>query len=212
MIYKINFSKLEEIFVSGLANVTLNKGDSVIFNTKTGEEFGIVTKIFEKTERKTSARIIRKATPEDIETYKKICEESIRIFNLCKDKSVEHKLPIKLIETRLQFDNRILHIYYIAEQKINLKSFLKEIANIYKGKIEVHSVGSRESVRQFKPCGVCGRHVCCSAFLTEFIPIGMDLIELQNLSCGTSKLTGVCGRLMCCLAYEKEHYKQAEEK
>lgn len=212
MIYKVKISSIEEVFALSPPELSFNKDELVILNTRSGDEIGIILSALEETDKKISAKIIRKATSEDIEAYKKLLEKTIKTDVLCKDKATEFSLPIKVVETRIQFDNHTLHIYYVTEQKVNLKTFLKEISNVYKGKIEIHPIGSRESVKQFKPYGVCGRQVCCSRFLSEFTPIGADLIELQKLSCGNTKLTGVCGRLMCCLAYEKALYKTEETK
>ncbi|MFA5033323.1 MAG: regulatory iron-sulfur-containing complex subunit RicT [bacterium] len=208
MIYKLKIGEIEAVFATAPQNLSFDKDELVVVNARSGDEIGTILEIREKTDKKISAKIIRKLTPEDLDTYNKLLEENTKTNDLCKSKAIEFNLPIKVIETRIQFDNHTLHIYYVSEQKVNLKTFLKEVSNAYKGKIEVHPIGSRESVRQYNPYGICGRQVCCSKFLAEFTPIGTDLIELQNLSCGNTKLTGVCGRLICCLAYEKEYYKK----
>lgn len=204
MICQVQIEKGEIIFVACPDEIEPKIGDYIIIKLNEGEEISKVINILQAGE--TSAEIIRIASQEDIETYEKILKEEEEVFNLCKTKVKEMNLPIKIASTHIQFDKSVLRIDYLTDKKIGLKRLMKEIAKSHPQRIEFQQIGVRTYAKRFKAIGICGRPVCCSVFLNEFEPITVDLIKLQNLSCGASKLTGICGKLMCCLAFEKGPY------
>lgn len=209
MICQVQFELVEHIFASFPDEIQLKIGNYVIFKLNGGEEIGSVIKLVESGE--SSTQILRLATQEDIETYEKIKSEEQEVLNICKQKVKDMNLPIKIVNTHIQFDKTVLRIDYLAEKKIGLKRLMKEISHLHKERIEFHQIGVRSYAKKFKSIGICGRPVCCSIFLSEFEPITIDIIKLQNLSCGAPKLTGLCGKFMCCLAFEKVNYTGYKE-
>lgn len=206
MIYQIQFEDGENIFAPHSDDIQVGIGDYVVFKLNKGEEIGKVTKILQL--GNPSVSILRKATQEDIEAYKEIIAEEYGALELCRQKAKEMELPIKIAYTHIQFDKSILRIDYLSEKKIGLRRLMKEIAKFYKERIEFRQIGVRSYAKKFNGIGVCGNILCCRLFMSEFEPITVDLIKLQSLSCGASKLTGFCGKLMCCLAFEKENYTE----
>ncbi|MDI6840849.1 MAG: regulatory iron-sulfur-containing complex subunit RicT [bacterium] len=209
MICEVEFEDGEREFSFYPYELELKPGDFVIFKAKRGKEIGRIAKLLDSGE--SSTQIIQKATPDDIEEYKRIKVDELRIYNLCEEKAKELEIPIKVVTVHIQFDRSLIRVDFLSEKKIDLKSFMKEIAKVCKSRIELRQIGARDYAKRFNAYGICGRPVCCSAFLTEFESITLDFIRLQHLSCGTSKLTGVCGRLMCCLAYERKLYEEIEK-
>jgi cell fate regulator YaaT (PSP1 superfamily) len=211
MICKIQYEENEKIFSSCPNAIYPSVEDYVIFKHKGGEEIGRVLKQLPRGE--TSTEIIRIATKEDLKIYRGILEEEKEIFKLCEKKAKEMELPIKIASAHIQFDKSVLRIDFLAEKKVLLKRLVKEIAKIRKERIEFKQIGVRTYAKRFNLFGVCGRPICCGTFLREFKPVSIDLLKIQNLSCGTLKLTGLCGKLMCCLNYERELYeKEKKEK
>ena len=213
MICEITFGEGER--VGATHELPLQLGDWVIFEAQQvhlqkGQEIGKVTKLIKSGKLSTQlevAPLIRKATQQDMDEYKKIKEDELRTFEFCKEKVKDFGFPIKVVTVHIQFDRTLTKIDFLGEKKIDLKPLIKELTKVQKGRIELHQIGIRDYAKRFHAYGVCGRPVCCDSFLTEFEPITLDFVKLQHLSCGTSKLTGVCGRLVCCLAYERKLYK-----
>ena len=215
MIYQIQVEEWERILASSPDEVQfevspLKVGDYVIFKLNGGEEIGKVVKILQSEEAIT--KILRRATQEDMNVYQEVVSQEQSAFNICKEKAREMNIPMKIASTHIQFDKSILRIDFIAEKKLLLKHLIKELTKVYPQRIEFRQIGARSYAKQFCAVGICGRQICCNTFLKEFEPITIDLVKIQNLSCGTAKLTGICGKLICCLAYEKESYIQGNDK
>ncbi len=211
MIYQIQFEEWERTLASSPDEMQIKVSDYVIFELNAGEEIGKVVKILPSYPDKIGTKILRRATQEDINTYQEIVRQEQAVFNLCKEKVKEMNIPIKIAAIHIQFDKSILRVDFMAEKKLVLKHLMKELTKVYTQRIEFRQIGARSYAKQFCAVGVCGRQICCNTFLKEFEPITIDLVKLQNLSCGTAKLTGICGKLMCCLAYEKESYQQGKK-
>lgn len=210
MICEIEFREGEKIFSSFPQELQLKVDDYVIFKIKKGEEFGKIIKLFNS--GKITTNVFRKASPQDIEKHRRNEDDQFKLYELSREKAKEFGLPIKVATVHIQFDRSVLKIGFLAEKRVDLKLLMKELTKVFKGRIEVHQIGVRDYAKKFCAYGMCGRPICCQAFLSEFEPITLSFIKLQNLACGTPKLTGVCGRLMCCLAYESGFYKEAEKR
>ncbi|MCK4353389.1 hypothetical protein KAW65_08295 [candidate division WOR-3 bacterium] len=218
MICEIEFGEWKRKFSAFPQELCLKLGDLVIFklgegpasSSQGGEEIAKVIKLLKS--GKVSMVISRKASPEDITNYKKVKEDELKLYNLCKDKVKELDIPIKVTNVHIQFDRNLTRVNFIAEKRPDLKSLINELVKVYHGRMELHQIGVRDDARNFNSYGVCGRPLCCKTFLTEFEPVTINFIKAQKLACGASKLTGVCGRLMCCLAYEMDFYKEAEKR
>jgi cell fate regulator YaaT (PSP1 superfamily) len=205
MIYYIRFREADKIIASYSGETQPEVETHVVFESDGGEEIGKVFKLLDSGQ--ASTRIVRIATEEDIERRQKIAEEEQEVLKLCKEKAKELSIPIRVASTYIRFDRSVLHVDFLAEKKIGLRRLMKELAKVYPERIEFNQIGVRTFAKRFGALGVCGRSICCDSFLKEFKPITVDLMKLQNLSCGTAKLTGICGKLMCCLAYEREAYE-----
>jgi cell fate regulator YaaT (PSP1 superfamily) len=205
MIYYIRFREADKILASYSGETQPLVETHVVFESDGGEEIGKIFKVLDSGQ--ASTRIIRIATPEDIEKRREIEEEEQDVLKLCREKTKEMNIPIRVASTYIRFDRSVLHVDFLAEKKIGLRRLMKELVKVYPERIEFNQIGVRTFAKRFGALGVCGRSICCDSFLKEFKPITVDLMKLQNLSCGTAKLTGICGKLMCCLAYEREVYE-----
>jgi len=201
---KIHFFNPDELVV--------NKGDKVICETPNGEEFGEVLVPNRHVENEkiieSLNKILRIATNEDIkknENCKKLEKEA---FKVCQKKIQEHKLDMTLIEVESKFDNSKLLFYFTAEGRIDFRDLVRDLAAVYKTRIELRQIGVRDEVKRIGGNGVCGRELCCCSFLNDFETVSIKMAKEQNISLNPSKISGNCGRLMCCLKYENEVYEE----
>lgn len=186
--------------------------DFVIVETARGVEYGkVVLGRRELDETKFSANIkpvIRIATPEDKVKYEENKEKSKKAFNICLEKIAKHKLNMKLIEAEYTFDNNKVLFYFTADGRIDFRQLVKDLAAIFKTRIELRQIGVRDETKILGGIGICGRCLCCHTYLSEFAPVSIKMAKEQNLSLNPSKISGVCGRLMCCLTNEEETYEE----
>jgi len=194
----------------------INRNDSVIIQAERGEDAGIVKQQLSSDAKiNTSSRprsILRPASEEDITTIKEIREreaqnkkEVIRIIR-------RHGLVMKVVDVELQFDGNKMTVFFTADQRVDFRALVKELASEYKTRIEMRQIGVRDEARRVGGYGICGKEQCCSSFLTEFTPISTQDARVQDLPLNPSKLSGNCGRLLCCLKYEVDLYKQTKRK
>ena len=194
----------------------INRNDSVIIQAERGEDAGIVKQQLSSDAKiNTSSRprsILRPASEEDITTIKEIREreaqnkkEVIRIIR-------RHGLVMKVVDVELQFDGNKMTVFFTADQRVDFRALVKELASEYKTRIEMRQIGVRDEARRVGGYGICGKEQCCSSFLTEFTPISTQDARAQDLPLNPSKLSGNCGRLLCCLKYEVGLYKQTKRK
>ncbi|HNQ34612.1 MAG TPA: regulatory iron-sulfur-containing complex subunit RicT [bacterium] len=183
-------------------------GDYVIIeSSKSGLDYGIVLSILPgpPAGRKVDdlSSIVRKVTPEDIEQIEENYEHDEEAFRTCQEKILEKKLAnMKLLDAEYSFNRSVVTFYYYAEERIDFRELVRELAKTFNCRIEMRQVGRRDEARMLGGFGVCGRRLCCSLFLREFKPVTMRMVKDQNLPLDTSKVSGLCSRLMCCLAYE----------
>lgn len=156
--------------------------------------------------------VIRKATAEDIDHAEKNKEKEKEAFTICQKKIAEHKLEMKLVGVECMFDNSKILFYFTANGRVDFRSLVKDLASVFKTRIELRQIGVRDEAKMIGGLGPCGRQLCCGSFLNEFIPVSIKMAKEQNLSLNPTKISGVCGRLMCCLKYEQEHYEQTRKR
>jgi len=152
--------------------------------------------------------IIRKALDSDIEVFNKNQEKEHSSFKICKEKIIEFNLDMKLVSVEMQFDGSKITFYFTAAQRVDFRDLVKDLASIYRTRIELRQIGVRDEAKRICGCGVCGRKQCCSAFLNEFEQITTQMAKDQQLALNPSKISGNCGRLLCCLRYENETYSE----
>jgi cell fate regulator YaaT (PSP1 superfamily) len=191
-------------------------GDYVIVEAEKGEDLGLVHLLGSIAERKKTdgpiRNITRKATAKDIDIFHENSRKEFEAYHLCRKKIVEHGLDMKLVDVEYQFDGNKITFYFTAEKRIDFRELVKELASIYKVRIELRQIGVRDEAKRIGGYGSCGRKLCCTTFLKEFEPITTQSAKEQNLPLNPQKLSGLCGRLLCCIMYEREFYKRQTEK
>lgn len=191
----------------------LERGTSVIVETARGVEMGKVTipnKMVPKSEVVSPLRdIIRPATPADISRNEENRRLEIRAAEICKQKIQSHKLNMNLVSVEYTFDNSKLLFYFTAESRVDFRELVKDLAGVFKTRIELRQIGIRDEAKLMGGFGVCGRPFCCSSFLSDFVQVSIKMAKEQNFSLNSAKISGACGRLMCCLRYEHDVYEEA---
>lgn len=206
----VRFKEVGKIYYFDPDGNSLKKGDNVIVETARGVECGEValenTDVDEEKIVRPLKKLIRIATDED----KKIVEENNRkeerAFEICLEKIQKHHLEMKLIDVEYTFDNSKILFFYTAPTRVDFRELVKELAVIFRTRIELRQIGVRDESKMRGGLGICGRPFCCSIFLSDFKPVSIKKAKEQGLSLNTSKISGSCGRLMCCLKYEQESY------
>ena len=155
---------------------------------------------------------IRIATEDDTRRYEDNKKKSKRAFGICLEKIAKHKLDMKLIEAEYTFDNNKVLFYFTADRRIDFRELVKDLASVFKTRIELRQIGVRDETKMVGGIGICGRELCCNKHLSEFVPVSIKMAKEQNLSLNPTKISGVCGRLMCCLKHEQDTYEYLNEK
>ncbi|WP_408955275.1 stage 0 sporulation family protein [Natroniella sp. ANB-PHB2] len=193
----------------------LNVGQQVVVKTVRGIELGeVVTDFKEIDESKLNSplkSIIRKATLSDIQKAEENEKEAEEAFDICLKKIEEHGLPMKLIDAEYTLDKKKLLFYFTADGRVDFRELVKDLAAIFRTRIELRQIGVRDEAKMLGGLGPCGRQLCCKTFLRNFEPISIKMAKKQDLSLNPSKISGVCGRLMCCLRYEAKNYLKTKK-
>ena len=207
----VRFRTAGKIYYFDPAGRKVKTGDHVIVETARGIEYGYVVlgnrEVDESKVVPPLKPVIRMATAEDeaVETKNKNKEKEA--FKICQDKIKKHNLEMKLIDAEYTFDNNKVLFYFTADGRIDFRELVKDLASVFKTRIELRQVGVRDETKIMGGIGICGRALCCHSYLSEFIPVSIKMAKEQNLSLNPTKISGVCGRLMCCLKNEEETYE-----
>lgn len=208
----VRFRRAGKIYYFDPANLDIKQGQHVIVETARGIEYGYVVvgvkEIDDKEVVSPLKQVIRLATKEDDETCEKNKEKEKRAFEICLEKIKKHGLEMKLIDTEYTFDNNKVLFYFTADGRIDFRELVKDLAAVFKTRIELRQIGVRDETKAVGGIGICGRPLCCSTFLADFAPVSIKMAKEQNLSLNPTKISGVCGRLMCCLKNEEETYEE----
>ena len=206
----VRFRKAGKIYYFDPAGMEIETGTHVIVETARGIEFGTVMipprEIEENGVVQPLKPVIRIATEADEMTEQKNKEKE-KAFQICLEKIAKHKLEMKLVEAEYTFDNNKLLFYFTADGRIDFRELVKDLASVFRTRIELRQIGVRDETKILGGIGICGRPLCCSTYLSEFIPVSIKMAKEQNLSLNPTKISGVCGRLMCCLKNEEETYE-----
>lgn len=190
----------------------IKQGEHVIVETARGMEYGEVVMgkrpIEAEQFQKPIKGVIRIATDADTEKYKKNKELEKEAYKICLEKIQKHKLEMKLVEVEYTFDGNKILFYFTAEGRIDFRELVKDLATVFKTRIELRQIGVRDEAKTLGSIGICGRGLCCSQFLGEFAPVSIKMAKEQGLSLNPTKISGACGRLMCCLKYEQDTYEE----
>ena len=208
----VRFRKAGKVYYFDPLEFDIKQGSNVIVETARGVEFGyVVMGIRDLPEEKITQPlkpVLRPATEEDRKVQEENAKREKEAFKICLEKIKKHNLEMKLIDSEYTFDNNKLLFYFTADGRVDFRELVKDLASVFKTRIELRQIGVRDETKILGGVGVCGRALCCHTYLAEFIPVSIKMAKEQNLSLNPTKISGVCGRLMCCLKNEEEAYEE----
>ena len=212
----VRFRNAGKIYYFGPGKLDIHAGMHVIVETARGVEMGTVMTepkgVSEEEVIQPLKPVIRIATEADEKTVAKNREKEKDAFRICLEKIAKHKLDMKLVEAEYTFDNNKLLFYFTADGRIDFRELVKDLAAVFRTRIELRQIGVRDETKIMGGIGICGRPLCCHTYLSEFAPVSIKMAKEQNLSLNPTKISGVCGRLMCCLKNEQETYEYLNRK
>ncbi len=212
----VRFRPNGKIYFFAPGNNKAECGDFVIVETARGVEYGKVVlgrrNIDDEKIISSLKTIIRDATPEDKKRNEENKAKNKKAFAICEEKIAKHNLAMKLIEAEYTFDNNKLLFYFTADGRIDFRELVKDLASVFRTRIELRQIGVRDETKMVGGIGMCGRELCCNKHLSEFVPVSIKMAKEQNLSLNPAKISGICGRLMCCLKHEEDTYEYLNEK
>lgn len=208
----VRFKRPGKIYFFDPKHNKLQKGQYVIVETSMGEEYAEVVienrMVKEEKIENPLKPIIRVATYKDKKHYEANKQKEKEAFNICLEQIKKHKLDMNLIDVEYKFDNSKVLFYFTADGRIDFRELVKDLAAIFKTRIELRQIGVRDEIKRIGGNGICGRELCCCSFLGNFETVSIKMAKQQNISLNPSKISGNCGRLMCCLKYEQEAYEE----
>ncbi|WP_100405914.1 PSP1 domain-containing protein [Bacillus solitudinis] len=211
----VRFKKAGKIYYFSPGSFELEKGEAVIVETSRGVEYGRVVIGIKSVGNNDVVlplkQVIRIATPKDKLTVQENREAAQKAFDVCNEKIHEHQLDMKLVDVEYTFDRNKVLFYFTADGRIDFRDLVKDLAAVFRTRIELRQIGVRDEAKMLGGIGPCGRVLCCSSFLGDFEPVSIKMAKDQNLSLNPAKISGLCGRLMCCLKYENDMYESAKQ-
>ena len=208
----VRFRTAGKIYFFAPGELDIKLGDNVIVETARGVEFGRVVsgskEVSEEEVVQPLKSVIRVATEEDVQTQEANKVKEKEAFEICLEKIKKHGLQMKLIDAEYTFDNNKVLFYFTADGRIDFRELVKDLAAVFRTRIELRQIGVRDETKIRGGIGICGRPLCCSTYLSEFAAVSIKMAKEQNLSLNPTKISGVCGRLMCCLTNEQEIYEE----
>lgn len=211
----VRFKKAGKIYFFDPDGIVIERGQFVVVETARGIEFGnvvIANKLVDEDDVVLPLKkVLRVADEKDFLQVEENRSAAKEAFNICMQKISEHSLEMKLVDVEYTFDRNKIIFYFTAEGRVDFRELVKDLAAIFKTRIELRQIGVRDEAKMLGGIGPCGRMLCCSTFLGDFDPVSIKMAKDQNLSLNPTKISGLCGRLMCCLKYENDDYENAKE-
>lgn len=208
----VRFKPVGKIYYFSPVDFDIKKGDNVIVETSRGVEFGEVVvapkNISDKEIIKPLKDVMRLATAEDIKKHNSNKQKEKNAMDICRKKIEKHNLEMNLVDVEYTFDGNKVLFYFTAEGRIDFRDLVKDLATVFKTRIELRQIGVRDESKLLGSIGICGRNICCNQFLGDFVPVSIKMAKEQGLSLNPGKISGICGRLMCCLKYEQNAYEE----
>lgn len=208
----VRFKEVGKIYYFSPKGLKIPAGEKVIVETARGVECGdvVIGNFMAQDEEIVHPlkEIFRVATKEDIEAVNRNAAKKAEIMKVFGEKIAEHKLNMKPIDVECTFDNGKIMFYFTAESRVDFRDLVKDLASVYRTRIELRQIGVRDEAKMLGGLGICGRQLCCASFLGEFQPVSIKMAKEQSLSLNPTKISGTCGRLMCCLKYEQDSYEE----
>ena len=212
----VRFRTAGKIYYFGPKDIEFKRADHVIVETARGVEYGtVVLPNMEVDDSKITQplkNVIRKATNDDDEREKRNREKEKDAYKVCQEKILKHGLEMKLINAEYTFDNNKVLFYFTADGRVDFRELVKDLAGVFRTRIELRQVGVRDETKILGGMGICGRPLCCHTYLSDFAPVSIKMAKEQSLSLNPTKISGICGRLMCCLQNEAEVYEELNSK
>lgn len=212
----VRFRQAGKVYYFSPGKLHIKQGDKVIVETARGVEFGHVVMgpkdVLDEHITQPLKSVMRIATDEDKRNEEKNREKEKEAFDICLEKIRKHELDMKLINAEYTFDNNKILFYFTADGRIDFRELVKDLAAVFRTRIELRQIGVRDETKIRGGIGICGRPLCCHTYLSEFAPVSIKMAKEQNLSLNPTKISGVCGRLMCCLTNEQETYEALNSK
>lgn len=208
----VRFKKAGKVYYFDPGFLKLKPGDNVVVETVRGMEYGCVVTgpLDVNIDAAALKPVLRMATPEDMKQALSNREKERQAFKICQDKITAHGLPMKLIGVDYTLDGSKVIFYFTAEGRVDFRQLVRDLAAVFKTRIELRQVGVRDEAKMLGGIGSCGRELCCATWLSEFAPVSIRMAKGQNLVLNPNKISGVCSRLMCCLRYENLNYRDDE--
>lgn len=207
----VRFKSVGKIYYFDPQDAEISVGDKVIVETARGVECGEVVmtdrEVDEKNFKSPIKPIIKRADERDIKIIEKNREKEREAFEICKEKIAAHKLKMDLVDVECTFNNNKMLFYFTAENRVDFRELVKDLASVFRTRIELRQIGVRDEAKMLGGLGICGQPFCCSRFLGDFQPVSIKMAKEQGLSLNPTKISGCCGRLMCCLKYEQDSYE-----
>jgi cell fate regulator YaaT (PSP1 superfamily) len=210
-IVEVQFKAQRKEFYKNSRELYLKTGNCCVVQADRGEDMGLIISIARANPSDIDAdikEVLRHATDKDLQTLEEIRGKEMEALAVCQEKVDEHKLPMKLVDVEYQFDGNKITFYFTSEGRIDFRELVKDLAGIFRTRIDLRQIGVRDEARRFDGMGMCGRRLCCATFLKDFEPVTLKMAKDQNLPLTPAKISGACGRLMCCLMYELDDYKE----
>lgn len=208
----VRFKSVGKVYYFDPKGTTFELDDYAIVETARGVECGEVVMVNRSIEDEKVVSplkpVIRKATQNDLDIVEKNRKKEAQAMTICEEKIAKHKLEMKLIDVEYTFDNSKILFYFTAESRVDFRELVKDLASVFRTRIELRQIGVRDEAKMLGGIGICGREFCCSTFLGEFQPVSIKMAKEQSLSLNPTKISGTCGRLMCCLKYEQDSYEE----
>ena len=212
----VRFKKAGKIYYFDPKGIEFALGDGVIVETVRGIEFAEVAVANKEVDGKAFSKqlkqVVGKAEPRDFARVEENQEKEKKAFAICQEKIAKHNMDMKLINVEYTFDGSKIVFYFTADGRVDFRELVKDLASVFKTRIELRQIGVRDETKMVGGLGPCGRPACCSVFLGDFQPVSIKMAKEQNLSLSPTKISGLCGRLMCCLNYEHEYYEEISGK
>ncbi|KAB2953011.1 stage 0 sporulation family protein [Heliorestis acidaminivorans] len=210
----VRFKKTGKIYYFDPGDWEINVHDRLIVETARGIEFGEAViaprQVPEEDVVNPLKKVLRVATEEDIHQVEENREKESKAYEICQKKIIQHQLPMKLVDVEYTFDSSKIIFYFTADGRVDFRELVKDLAAVFRTRIELRQIGVRDEAKMIGGIGCCGRVLCCSSFLGDFEPVSIRMAKDQNLSLNPTKISGICGRLMCCLKFENDCYGKKE--
>ncbi len=211
----VRFKEAGKVYYFDPKGLNLSVGDAVIVETVRGVEYGQVAipvkEVAESELVQPLKKVVRMGNEADAAAVKENQQKALQARKTCEEKIAKHKLEMKLVDVEYTFDNSKIIFYFTADGRVDFRNLVKDLAGVFRTRIELRQIGVRDEAKMLGGLGSCGRPLCCATFLDDFQPVSIKMAKEQNLSLNPAKISGVCGRLMCCLRYESEHYHCARK-